>query len=99
MPRQREQTIRREIIMHLEASALTIREISQQVRIMEKEVVFHLTYIEKSLRSKKKKISVTPHACMGCGFEFKERKNYKKPGKCPECRGTRIGPAIYRITD
>jgi len=32
---------------------------------------------------------VIPARCRSCGFTFDEDK-LSKPGKCPECRGTRL---------
>ncbi len=94
---ERTQTIRREIIGLLEQGSMTVRDISQAVSIMEKDVFHHLASIEKTVRQQKKKIVTKPHYCMNCGFEFKHRKTFKKPGKCPECRDGRIASAVYRI--
>lgn len=90
-------TIRQQIIQHLETGPMTERDISQQVRISEKDVPLHLSAIEKSIRHKKKRLHVTSHICLNCGFEFKNRKTYKRPGKCPQCRRPRIGRALFEI--
>ena len=94
---ERKQTIRQEIINHLENDPMTVREISQSVGILEKDVYHHLTFIEKSVRHQKKRIHVEPYYCMNCGFQFKNRKTFKKPGKCPGCRDGRIAPAVFLI--
>jgi predicted Zn-ribbon and HTH transcriptional regulator len=97
MSNERKQTIRQEIISHLEKSPLTVRDISQSVGIMEKDVYYHLAFIEKTVRSQKKRIHVEPYYCLHCGFEFKNRKTFKKPGKCPGCKNGRIAPAVFWI--
>ena len=97
MINERKQTIRQDIIEALENNPLTAREISQSIGIMEKDVYHHLSFIEKSIKHQNKKIDIEPHCCMNCGFQFKSRKTFKKPGKCPECRNSRIAPAIYQI--
>ena len=94
---ERNQTIRQEIINELENNALTVRDISQSIGILEKDVYHHLAFIEKTLKHRKKRIHVEPYYCMNCGFQFKNRKTFKRPGKCPQCRNSRIAPAIYRI--
>lgn len=92
-----EKTIRQEIISHLENTPLTARDISQAVGIMEKDVYHHLTFIEKTVRNYNQRIHVEPYYCLNCGFEFKKRKTFSKPGKCPGCKDGRIAPAVFRI--
>ncbi len=90
-------TIREQIIRCLEAEPMTARDLSKALRIREKEAYSHLPSIEKSMRHRKKQITITPCYCLGCGFEFKDRKSFKKPGKCPECKKSRIEPAVFQI--
>ena len=97
MIRERQQTIRQAIMAGLEKRRMTVRDISQDVGIMEKDVCHHLGFIEKTLRHRKKKLCSEPYICMSCGFEFKNRKSFKKPGKCPGCRDGRIAPALFWI--
>ncbi|MEH0018390.1 MAG: ArsR family transcriptional regulator [Desulfobacter sp.] len=97
MARQRTQTLRQEIIRCLEAGEMTVRDISQAVGIMEKDVCHHLGFIEKTVRRQKKKFMMAPCCCLNCGFRFKNRKRFTRPGKCPECRSSRISPAMFRI--
>ena len=94
---EKTQTIRQEIISHLENGPMTVREISQSVGIIEKDVYHHLISIEKTVKNHKKRIDVEPYYCQDCGFQFKKRKTFKKPGKCPRCRDGRIVSAVFRI--
>jgi len=91
------QTIRQEIISHLENGPLTVWDISQSVGIMEKDVCHHLAFIEKIVKRQKKRINMEPYYCLDCGFQFKNRKTFKKSGKCPKCKDGRIAPAVYWI--
>ena len=93
----RAQTIRQEIINHLESGPMTVRDISQSVGIMEKDVFHHFEFIDKTVRTQKKRLRMEPYCCLNCGFEFKNRKRFKKPGKCPSCRNGRIAPAVFWI--
>lgn len=90
-------TIRQEIISHLENDRMTARDISQLVGIKEKDVYHHLAFIERTVRQQKKSVCVDPYYCLGCGFQFKNRKTFKKPGKCPGCKDGRIAPAVFWI--
>jgi predicted Zn-ribbon and HTH transcriptional regulator len=94
---ERKQTIRQEIIDELENNAMTVREISQSIGILEKDVYHHLTFIEKTVKHQKKRIRFEPYYCMNCGFQFTNRKTFKRPGKCPGCRDGRISFAIFSI--
>ncbi len=96
---EKKRTIREQMIQNLEAESMTVRDLSKALHISEKEVYSHLPSIEKSIRHQKKQIEITPYHCLGCGFEFKERKTFKKPGKCPKCRQSRIEPAVFEIVD
>ena len=97
MIEERKLTIRQEIINRLENGPMTVREISQSIGILEKDVYHHLTFIEKTVRHQKKRIHVEPYYCVSCGFQFKNRRTFKKPGRCPDCRDGRIAPAVFRI--
>ena len=97
METNKQLTIREQIIRSLEAEPMTARDLSKALRISEKEVYSHLPSIEKSIRHQKKQIEITPCYCLSCGFEFKDRKSFRKPGKCPACRQSRIEPAVFVI--
>ena len=97
MGNERTQTIRQEIITCLEQGPMTMRELSRTVGIMEKDVCHHLEFIGKTVRSLNRKIRIKPYYCLDCGFIFKDRKKFKKPGKCPGCKKGRIGLAEFSI--
>lgn len=97
MTNERTETVRQEIISHLEKGAMTVRDISQAVGVMEKDVYHHLPFIEKSAKQKNRRLLVDPYNCIACGFQFNKRKTFKRPGKCPVCREGRIAPARYSI--
>jgi predicted Zn-ribbon and HTH transcriptional regulator len=76
---------------------MTARDLSKALRISEKDAYSHLPSIQKSITHQGKRIKTTPFSCLNCGFEFKDRKSFKKPGKCSDCRQSRIEPAIFEI--
>jgi predicted Zn-ribbon and HTH transcriptional regulator len=90
-------TIRQEMIRLLEAEARDARELSQILGIKEKEVYAHLDHIARSMKAKKKKLSVRPFSCLSCGFVFQERRRFTRPGRCPKCKDSRVEYPLYRI--
>ena len=95
--REEVQTVRRRIIELLEEGPVDIRDISQVVGIMEKEVPDHLEHIFRTVARQKKKLVFIPYECANCGFIFRERRKFSRPGRCPECKGTHIHPAMFQI--
>lgn len=91
------QTVRQAILDELSGGLyLTINGLSVRLGITQKEVVGHLEHIRKSLKAKGRKLEVEPPRCLLCGFVFEGRERFTKPGKCPECHGTRIDdPAVH----
>ncbi len=90
-------TTREQVIRSLETGPMTARDLSKALRIREKEAYSHLPSVEKSIRHLGKQIKITPCQCLSCGFVFKDRKSFKKPGKCPVCKKSRIEAAVFVI--
>ena len=76
---------------------LTARELSQQLRISERDVLDHLQHIERSLQRGSERLRIEPARCIACNFSFDERTRFAKPGRCPECKSTRIAPPHFEI--
>lgn len=96
-PPERLGTIRQEIISLLENNELNAKDISQLVRIPEKEVYDHLEHIQKSTSKSAHHLTVIPSQCRKCGFVFKKRERLKKPGRCPVCRNEQIQEPLFLI--
>jgi len=90
-------TIRQQIIDLLSEEEMGVRDLSQILKIKEKEILEHLPHIEKSVQSIQKKIQIIPSRCLSCGFIFEDRKRFSRPGRCPRCRDTRIENPMFRI--
>lgn len=76
---------------------LTLRELSQQAAVSEREVLDHLEHLERSLSRSGAELAIEPARCLACGFAFEQRTRFKKPGRCPACKATRITPPRFRI--
>ncbi len=92
-------TIRQQMIDLLSEEEMTDRDLSQALGIPEKDVYAHLSHIARSLASRRKKIRVTPVACMSCGYVFRERKRWSRPGRCPRCKDSHIQRPAYTVVD
>jgi len=82
-------TIRQEISELLTEKRLTAREISQALRIMERDVIKHLEHIQRYV-SRKGRLHIEPSICRRCGYIFKDRKRFRGPSRCPICKGEAI---------
>jgi len=97
-PENQPGTVRQRIVHLLEEEELSARDISQRLGIREKEVYDHLTHIARSMNARGKRLRVPPFACLGCGYVFKERERFTRPGRCPRCKGTRVQTPVYRLS-
>ena len=91
------ETIRRQIITLLQEQEMNARELSQAVKIQEKEVYTHLSHIDLSVKARKMRLVVQPFQCQLCDFVFENRKRFTPPGRCPQCKKGHIEAATYRI--
>jgi transcriptional regulator len=76
---------------------LTIRELSQSLGASERDLYEHLEHLARSLPHTGERLNIEPSRCLACGFEFGERTRFKKPGRCPECKSTRISTPRFGI--
>ena len=84
----------RRVLLEGPADAL---DLSQLVRIPERDVPAHLEHVRRSIRHRGEKLVVEPATCLTCGYEFVGRSRLTRPGSCPSCRGRRITRPRFRI--
>lgn len=92
------ETIRQQMIVLLTKNEMNARELSQAIGIREKEVYEHLPHIARSVAVQKKKLIIHPVRCLTCGYVFKDRKRFTRPGRCPSCRKSHLDEPKYRIS-
>lgn len=86
-------TLRQQMIAELRKAPMDRRDLSQALRISEKEVDFHLPHVAKTIEAQGMKWQVTPAYCESCQYTFMKRTRYSPPSKCPKCKASRIqGP-------
>ncbi len=91
------QTIRKQMIELLDNKEMSAREISQTIKIREKEVYTHLSHIARSVTAQRKKLMIIPAECLECGFVFEKRRRFTRPSRCPRCKSEHIQNPGYRI--
>lgn len=91
------QTVRQQMITLLSQEVFSARDLSQMLRIQEKDVYSHLSHIARSVVSQKRRLVVIPSRCLVCGYVFDSRKRFTRPGRCPRCKGERIKEPRYQV--
>ena len=99
VPAERVETLRQRIRALLAGPPLTLKEISGEVRISEKEILGHLEHLERSLHGQGGALVVEPAECGRCGFVFAKRERLRKPGRCPVCRGEMIHEPLFSVRE
>jgi predicted Zn-ribbon and HTH transcriptional regulator len=97
VPADRQETIRKQITIELKQEVMSAKDLSGIVKIREKDVYEHLAHIQKSIQKDGGRLLITPAECRKCGFSFKKRERFKKPGKCPVCRNESIVEPLFFI--
>ncbi len=78
---------RKDLIHFLEGNPKTVRQLAMETRQTPADVENDLIHILQSLKHQSLRLEVRPATCRKCGFVFSEDR-FRKPSKCPECRGT-----------
>ena len=85
------------MILLLADKEMDAKEISSAMGIGEKEVYTHLNHISRSVKRLRKKLTIKPAECFGCGYVFEKRKRFTRPSRCPICKKEHIRNPMYRI--
>lgn len=91
------QTLRRRIISLLIAQEMDARDLSRELGLTEREVYEHLAHVQRSMAAAGGKFSVTPGRCLLCGYLFEHRRRLTRPGRCPQCRRSKIQGPAFRV--
>ena len=92
IPQERHETIRRELMRLLEDGELSVSALSKEIRLSEKEILYHLEQLRLSGA-----LIIIPAECRDCGYVFVKRERVGKPGKCPKCKGTHIEQPLFSM--
>jgi predicted Zn-ribbon and HTH transcriptional regulator len=87
---------RRALLDRLSAEFRSVSSLARELGLRKGDVEEDLRHILRSARAAGYEVEIVPARCRSCGFTFGEEK-LSKPGKCPDCRGTRIFEAQVRV--
>jgi predicted Zn-ribbon and HTH transcriptional regulator len=89
-------TRREEIIRELEAQSRSIDELARLFQCSRREILADLKHVQRTLRSRGKRLYVLPAVCNSCGepINITKLKNIKR---CPKCKSTYVTPARFII--
>ena len=90
-------TIRQQLATLLRAGEWDVRGLSQALGIAERDVIAHLPHVQRSLAGSGARLVIQAAYCRSCGFVFKGRERFTRPGRCPRCRRTHIAPPAFRV--
>ena len=90
-------TYRQRIVELISGDARTLIELSAELHLSVKEVLHHLTHVQKSIRPPFRFV-LEPARCLECGFVFEDRRKLNPPSKCPKCKGTHLQDPRYGVS-
>lgn len=74
----------------------TASSVARELGLRRGDIEEDLRHAIRSARAAGDRIAIEPARCKTCGFLF-DAERVSKPGKCPECRGTRIFEPLISI--
>jgi transcriptional regulator len=86
---ERKLMYRKDLIPMLLGQARSVAELAHMLYEAPKDVEVDLQHLLKSLKRTSYHAVIEPATCRHCGFVFQHGK-LRKPGKCPQCKGTWI---------
>lgn len=89
-------TRRRDIVDLLTAEPRSVSSLARAMGLTRGDVEDDLRHALRSARAAGHTIVIEPARCKSCGFVFGEDR-LSKPGKCPNCHGTRLFEAQVHI--
>ncbi len=91
-------TLRKKMAALLERGDFSLKDLSRELGVREKELLDHLEHVARSAKVKNS-LEIYPAMCLKCGFVFKKRKRLASPSRCPKCRSERIAPPRFRLKE
>jgi predicted Zn-ribbon and HTH transcriptional regulator len=87
---------RRNLMEILAVEPRTASSLAREFQLDRRSMEDDLRHMIRSARAAGHRVIVEPARCKSCGFIF-DQDRLSKPGKCPECRGTRLYEPLIRI--
>ncbi len=96
-PPERAETPRERLLLVLSERPVSARVLSQLAGLAERDVFVHLEHLQKTLKTKNRRLVMTPASCLDCQFIFHKRERLSRPGKCPVCRSTHLSEPLFSL--
>lgn len=96
-PAARNETVRDALRRVLRERPATLQELSVAVSVAEKQLVEHMEHLARSLAREHESLIIEPSRCLACRYRFEGRTRITKPGRCPQCKSTRISPPCFQL--
>jgi predicted Zn-ribbon and HTH transcriptional regulator len=90
-------TLRKRMTELLERGWFTLRQVSQELGIREREALEHLEHVARSARGSTP-LRVEHARCIQCGFVFRKRSRLSPPSRCPRCKSERVEPPRFTLS-
>jgi transcriptional regulator len=87
---------RRHLLEILSAEPRSVSRLARELGLSRRDVEADLRHMIRSARAAGHRVAILPARCRTCGFTFGEDK-LAKPGRCPECKGSRIFEAQISV--
>ena len=87
---------RKDLLELLSVEPRSVSRIAREMGLSRGDVEEDLRHMIRSARTAGHAVIVVPARCRTCGFVFSEDK-LSKPGKCPQCKGSRIFEPQIRV--
>ena len=89
-------TFRRDLVALLTSQPRSVSSLARELGVGRRDMEADLRHAIRSAQAAGHHVVVEPARCKQCGFVF-DSDRLSKPGKCPQCRGSRIFEAQIRI--
>jgi predicted Zn-ribbon and HTH transcriptional regulator len=80
---------RRDLLRILSEGPRSVSSLARELALSRRDTEEDLRHLIRSAEAAGHRVAVIPASCRACGFTFDTHK-LSKPGKCPECRNSRI---------
>jgi hypothetical protein len=89
-------TFRRGLIDLLSHEPRSVSSLAQELGLTRGDVEADLRHALRSAQAAGDRVEVLPARCKTCGFLFAEDR-LAKPGRCPQCKGSRLYEPMIRL--
>jgi predicted Zn-ribbon and HTH transcriptional regulator len=89
-------TLRKQLLEVLSHEPRSVSRLAGELGLSRADVEDALRHMIRSARAAGHRVVVVPAKCRSCGFTFGDDK-LTKPGKCPECKNSRIFEPQIRV--